>query len=150
MASVNLLVGLALDCHLRENRSAGLQRAYSVFDEMNAGGNLIAQSEKIELKQLEEMLVRLSVDRSDRVAADNNASVPDGRRFGHPSEDAVSTTTAPLISTHDTLPTLCPSMPDENGFANLFTSAQVMDLANSIGLDDMGWMSQAIMEHSIW
>lgn len=149
ISTVNLLVAPSLDPQLSEEGVSWSQQAHSIFDEMIADGNRVAAFRKTELQKLSDML----------------RSIHEGHRGHdvHPigayrSDDG--SLEPPLLPTIPLAPIMPGAashipMPEngimyENGVGNPLTTAQIMDMANSIDTGDTEWMSQAIMEHSIW
>ena len=148
IASVNLLMGASVDQKHVEDASPWLPKAYIVFDEMIASGNLVAKAQKSEVLQLEIMFHRLFV----------GASSSDGVLPGHVHADCSAFTSA----ASDALPKQAPQsvpggvfspvsdMLGEACFDDIFTSEQILNMANSIDIDDTEWMSQAITDYGLW
>ncbi|OTB00471.1 hypothetical protein M426DRAFT_15414 [Hypoxylon sp. CI-4A] len=146
ISTVNLLVAPSLDAQMLENGASWSQQAHSLFDEMVTGGNQVAVYRKAELQRINEMLRGI-----------------DG---GHRRPDLHTIAAARAEIEYQTMPTtpLGPLTPNtashmsiqgndtiyESAIGDPLTSAQIMDMADSIDTGDTEWMSQAIVEHSIW
>ncbi|RYP88188.1 hypothetical protein DL769_000286 [Monosporascus sp. CRB-8-3] len=150
ISTVNLLVAPSLDPQLSENGASWLQQAHSLFDEMTADGNQVAICCKAELQRLSEMLRSIQEGYQRPEINSMDASRLEDGSLEHPPPLSMIplAPTMPGTSTH--IPMSGNSMIYENGVGNLLTSAQIMDMANSIDTGDTEWMSQAIVEHSIW
>ena len=149
ISTANLLVAPSLDPQLSENGASWSQQAHSIFDEMAADGNQVAVFRKAELQRLSDML--RSIHEGPQRHDMNPISA-------FRSEDgSLETPMLPTIPLAPIMPGAASHIPIpengmiyENGVGNPLTSAQIMAMANSIDTGDTEWMSQAILEHSIW
>ena len=134
----------AIDSQLPEDR-IWLDKAYAIFEQMILDGNHIANFRRSELQQLEQMLTTLSRNQV-RCSADPAPLPGNGQIFDAPAPLG----DAPLPDTTQALDNdILPLMPDDFGFAGL-TTAQIMETADAIENGDTEWMSNTMIEHSIW
>lgn len=149
ISTVNLLVAPSLDPQLSENGVSWSQQAHSIFDEMTGDGNQVAVYRKAELQRISDMLATIHEghQRSDINPMATCRS----------DDSSIEPSLLPTIPLAPIIPGAAPHIPIsesgmlyENGVGNPLTSAQIMDMANSIDTGDTEWMSQAIVEHSIW
>lgn len=114
---------------------------------------MIAQFELSELEHLEEILGNLDLT---PIYGEDSTANPLAACSDVPLEHSGSSTTAGApslhVSSHDALPFALPGggVLDENYFGTEFSAAQIMDTVNSINCDHTDWMSQTVLEHSIW
>lgn len=149
ISTVNLLVAPSLDPQLSEDGVSWSQQAHSIFDEMIADGNQVAAFRKAELQSLSDMLRSIHEGHRRHDINPINTYRPESSSLEPPPLATIPL--APIM------PGAAPHVPIpensiiyENGVGNPLTTAQIMDMANSIDTGDTEWMSQAIMEHSIW
>jgi hypothetical protein len=121
------------------NWTSWRQRAYSLLDDISKSGNLIAQYQQSELKHLEQMIDGLCATDipqlthvSSRDADVSNDLDAPGGNFTVPEE------TLPSPLTDDVL--------DGNYIGAGLSTAQIMDMVNSIDTEHGEWMSQAFLE----
>lgn len=152
-------MGPVLDPQLFEERSYWLRKSFAIFDELIGCGNQIAKFRKSELCQLYRMFTEPAAGgpiqssqpdhNTSHVSHYTNALCEATAEFsrGGPS-DGISAVAGPSLPT----PFSSGTMPDEDGsgMGNMMTTAQMLDISNSIDGIDTEWMSQAIMDHSIW
>ncbi|KAM0553232.1 hypothetical protein ACHAPJ_007520 [Fusarium lateritium] len=143
VSSFNLLIAPVLDPRFSEHDATFRHKIYVIFNEMVSKGNLIAVFRRSELQQLDDMLSRLPREHSD------HTPIPiDGQIIGDLTE-------GPEGSLHDpnddneTMASILPGM-DDLGMDAWFTTAQMIDMANSIANSDTEWVSHTMMEHDIW
>lgn len=146
ISTTNILLAPAIAAGPATNHDVILHKAYSVFDELVAGGNRIAALMRSELLQLSQLL-----------AAASSGSPQDGRPV---SGDTVGTTqpmacagassaihTAQPPPVQPALGELVEPLPGfvfgGDGFGGALSSDQIMDLANAIDMDQADWMLQA-------
>lgn len=152
ISTVTLILGPSLNPSLGENSRSWVEKAYELFDEFTRSGNLIAQLRRSELKQLDDMLSGLPW----RVAPPNmgsSTSVEPPQQAEQREQFAgmVVETVMPHPDGDDNpFPTPLTGNFDDFGWDSGLTTAQMMDLANSIGSSDTEWMQHAMTEHSIW
>ena len=148
ISTVVLLMGPAID--IRWNYPAWLEKAYTIFEDIIESGNLIAKFRRSELQLLDELLSCFPQDQPRRVPAPvsfpNNVLNPPG------PPDSLASSFPPSAHAlgHDLLSDPGPTMEDDFSFTNGLTAAQIMAVANSIENIDTEWMSNAMIEHSIW
>ena len=151
-------MALVVDNKLAGDASPWLPKAYAVFDELIASGNLIARSQKNELLQLEEMFRQLVAEQQNELedtAVDLPAEAIYQYNFLTPATaNAQGVAFDPAMHTSGSAvnglfgPTS--AILDRPSFENLFSGAQIMELANSIDINDTEWMSQAITDYELW
>lgn len=119
---------------------------------MIMAGNGIAKYRKFELQQLENMLQRLTPWPSQ--ASEQTTLVDEGRQTQPPGDTSPQDTVVSAIasdhSQHESYSSSIPGNMDEMAYDSGLTMAQLLDMANSIEQEDSEWMSQTIVEHSIW
>jgi hypothetical protein len=141
-------MGPAID--VRWNYPVWLEKAYTIFDEIIENGNLIAKFRRSELQLLDELLSCFPQDQQrclpTPVSFPNNVLNPPGR------QDTLASSFAPSahVLNHDLLSDPGPTIEDEFSFTDGLTAAQIMAVADSIESIDTEWMSNAMIEHSIW
>ncbi|KID62566.1 Zn(II)2Cys6 transcription factor, partial [Metarhizium hybridum] len=116
------------------------QRAYAILGEISKCGNLIAQYQQSELRHLEQMIDGLCMAETIEPAqpsrddgTDVSAVADDGPLGFSVAEDAL-----PSPAADDVL--------DGNYIGAGFSTAQIMDMVNSIDTEHGEWMSQAFFE----
>lgn len=127
---------------------AWIEKAYAIFEEIMENGNLIAKFRRSELQLLEELLSCFPQDHPRCLSAPisfpenvlNTSSVQLAGSFP-PSAHALS---------HEMMSDPGASMNDECSFTPGLTAAQIMAVADSIESIDTEWMSNTMIEHSIW
>lgn len=146
ISTTNILLAPAIAAGPAPNHDVILHKAYSVFDELVAGGNRITGLMRSELQQLGQLL-----------AAASSGPSQDGRPM---SGDTVGTTqpmtcdgvssaihTAQPPPVQPVLGELVEPLPGvvfgADGFGGVLSSDQIMDLANAIDMDQADWMLQA-------
>lgn len=141
-------MGPAID--IRWNYPAWLEKAYAIFEDIIESGNLIAKFRRSELQLLDELLSCFPQDQprclSAPVSFPNNLLNPPVPHDSLPSSFPPST----HALNHDLLSDPGPAIGDEFSFTDGLTAAQIMAVADSIESIDTEWMSNAIIEHSIW
>ena len=142
MSTVTLLMGPAIDSRLLENHRPWLDKAYAIFDEIILNGNVVASFRRSELQRLDEMLSTIS----------SSPSSPQRNALPHLQISLLEQMPPPATQpvSNDNLAALGSGMNDEFSFANGMTTAQLMELAESIESGDTQWMSNTMIEHSIW
>lgn len=143
-------MGPAID--IRWTYPVWLEKAYSIFEEIIDGGNLIAKFRRSELQLLDELLSCFPQEHprclSAPVSFPHNAlnpQVPLASSFP-PSNQAAQALDHDILSD----PGVGVAMDEECGFTNRLTAEQIMAVADSIESIDTEWMSNAMIEHSIW
>ncbi|KAI9154892.1 hypothetical protein HJFPF1_07452 [Paramyrothecium foliicola] len=141
ISTTNILLAPAITTGSTPNQPLIIQKAFSIFDELVANGNRIAELERSELQQLEGLL---------SAALQHDRPMPANQIDVQPPSYAEA-------SAMDILP---PPIPPEiiqgeldeplsgMGFGILSTE-QIMDLANSINMDHANWMTQAMRSPDI-
>lgn len=149
MSSLNLLLGPVLNPRLLENESLWRQKSHTIFNEMVGKGNLIAEFRQSELQQLDDMLRRLPATTGQSPTPNN----PDQEIVENPvapgMDDSAADTTIAGSNDEETLSSLLPGM-EEYSTDVWLTTAQIIDMANSIANSDTEWVSHTITEHDIW
>ncbi|GKT56646.1 C6 transcription factor [Colletotrichum tofieldiae] len=129
-----------------------LEQVYVVFDEMIMAGNSVAKFRKSELQQLESMLQQLTPWPSQ--ASEQTTLVGDARQTqpleNTSPQDTVVSSIATDHSQNESYSSSIPGNMDDMAYDSGLTMAQLLDMANSIEQEDSEWMSQTIVEHSIW
>ena len=149
-------MGSIVDGKPAHDASPWISKAYSVFDELALSGNLIAQSQKSEVQQLEGMFYRLDaglrgpqiIPRHLQSDATNLYNYTLGESIMSPS--ARAPVDQGLLPVSNGIFSPISDMLGDTYIDNVFTSAQIMDLANSINTGDMEWMSQAVNDYELW
>lgn len=152
VSTVILLMGPAIDPRVLESHPNWLEKAYAIFGEMIRDGNQVAKFRRSELQQLHETLLGcISSDRPRHLA------VPDFFQQAEIISDPASPSSTPIpgamaqsIRYNDALLRPDPGLDVECDFTTMLTSAEVMAVANSIESYDTEWVSNAMIEHSIW
>lgn len=143
MSSFNLLIAPVLDPRFSEYDATFRHKTHIIFNEMISKGNLIAMFRRSELQQLDDMLGRLPRDQSD------TTPVPiDGQIIGGTIGEGEGSLND-LNDDNETMDSMLPGM-DDLGMDAWFTTAQMIDMANSIANSDTEFLSHAMMEHDIW
>ncbi|KXG45193.1 Transcription factor [Penicillium griseofulvum] len=152
VSTIILLMGPVIDPHLLESHPNWLEKAYAIFDEMIRDGNQVAAFRRSELQQLHETLLGcISGDQPRHLA------VPDFFQQADTLPGPASPSTTPIPGTipqsvryDDTLLRPDPDLDVECDFSTILTSAEIMAVADSIESYDTEWVSNAMVEHSIW
>ncbi|KAG4291934.1 hypothetical protein FPRO06_13187 [Fusarium proliferatum] len=143
VSSFNLLIAPVLDPRFSEYDATFRHKTHIIFNEMISKGNLIAMFRRSELQQLDDMLGRLPRDQSD------TTPVPiDGQIIGGTIGEGEGSLND-LNDDNETMDSMLPGM-DDLGMDAWFTTAQMIDMANSIANSDTEFLSHAMMEHDIW
>ncbi|KAG4262915.1 hypothetical protein FPRO03_10278 [Fusarium proliferatum] len=143
VSSFNLLIAPVLDPRFSEYDATFRHKTHIIFNEMISKGNLIAMFRRSELQQLDDMLGRLPRDQSD------TTPVPiDGQIIGGTNGEGEGSLND-LNDDNETMASMLPGM-DDLGMDAWFTTAQMIDMANSIANSDTEFLSHAMMEHDIW
>lgn len=130
------------------NHDVILHKAYSIFDELVAGGNRIAGLMRSELQQLGQLLAAASSGGSPSqdgrpVSGETDGTAQPLGCAGAPS--AIHTAQPPPAQ--PALGELVEPLPGfvfgADGFGGVLSSEQIMDLANAIDMDQAEWMLQA-------
>ncbi|WQF82117.1 hypothetical protein CDEST_07131 [Colletotrichum destructivum] len=152
ISASSLLLGPAIDPECFGCLDSSLEKVYAVFDEMIMAGNAIAKFRKSELQQLESMLQQLTPwpsQASEQATLVGDAGQTQPREDASPPDTVISSmTTDP--SQHESYSSSIPGTMDDMSYDSGLTMAQLLDMANSIEQEDSEWMSQTIVEHSIW
>lgn len=155
-------MGPAID--IRWTYPVWLEKAYAIFEEIIESGNLLAKFRRSELHLLDELLSCFPQEQprclSAPVSFPNNV-LNSGSQVSLASSfpasgQAHAAATAQTQLEHDILsdPGVgvgVPGMDDQKlGFTSRLTAEQIMAVADSIESIDTEWMSNAMIEHSIW
>ncbi|ESU10213.1 hypothetical protein FGSG_03068 [Fusarium graminearum PH-1] len=144
VSSFNLLIAPVLDPRFSEHDATFRHKTSIIFSEMVNKGNLIAVFRRSELQQLDDMLSSLSRDHDD------TTPIPiDGQIIGGTMPEEGDGTLLDPNDDNETMASLGPAM-DDLGMDAWFTTAQMIDMANSIANSDTEWVSHTMMEHDIW
>ncbi|KAJ5180047.1 transcriptional regulator family: Fungal Specific TF [Penicillium capsulatum] len=146
VSTVILLMGPAIDA--RWTYPAWLEKAYAIFEEIMETGNLIAKFRRSELQLLDELLGCFPQDHPRCLSAP--VSFPNN--ILNASNVALASSFPPSAHAlnHDMLSDAGVSIDDECSFTPGLTAAQIMAVADSIESIDTEWMSNTMIEHSIW
>lgn len=143
MSSFNLLIAPVLDPRFSEYDATFRHKTHIIFNEMISKGNLIAMFRRSELQQLDDMLGRLPHEQSD------TTPIPiDGQIIGGTTGEGEGGLND-LNDDNETMASMLPGM-DDLGMDAWFTTAQMIDMANSIANSDTEFLSHTMMEHDIW
>lgn len=123
------------------------QKAYAILDEISKCGNLIAQYQQSELQHLEQMIDGLGGAGTTRTTTDlvqaSQHHVDTSMTTEHPPAASGGSFAIPEV----TLPTPLPDdVLDGNYIGAGFSTAQIMDMVNSIDSEHSEWMSQAFLD----
>ncbi|CAI7616057.1 unnamed protein product [Penicillium manginii] len=163
VSTVVLLMGPAID--IRWTYPIWLEKAYAIFEEIIESGNLLAKFRRSELHLLDELLSCFPQEHPRCLSAPvsfpnnvlNSSSQVSLANSFPPSGQANSADAAAQTQLeHDILSDRgsgvgVPALDDQElGFTNRLTAEQIMAVADSIESIDTEWMSNAMIEHSIW
>ncbi|KAF2716138.1 hypothetical protein K431DRAFT_279571 [Polychaeton citri CBS 116435] len=132
-STIVLVMATVVDLSLLKGESNWLERAYSIVDEMESRGNLVAGFVKSELRQLEMILMRVT----PRCPQEGSSAAP-----------CQDTYTAPTIENHGqvvdemydaTLPHLVDGV--ESGWQYTMTTEQLMMVVDSLDCEEVDWPS---------
>ncbi|GLI82258.1 hypothetical protein PoHVEF18_010686 [Penicillium ochrochloron] len=146
VSTVVLLIGPAID--IRWNFPIWVEKAYTIFEDIIENGNLIAKFRRSELQLLDELLSCFPEDQPRRLSAP--VSFPNNALNKSHGELANSFPPSSHVLSHDMLSDPGVDMGDDGAFTSGWTAAQIMAVADSIEGIDTEWMSNAMIEHSIW
>ncbi|KAJ5039885.1 hypothetical protein NUH16_009678 [Penicillium rubens] len=152
VSTIILLMGPAIDPRVLESHPNWLEKAYAIFDEMIRDGNQVAKFRRSELQQLHETLLGcISGDQPRQLA------VPDFFQQADVLPNPASPSVTPIpgampqsIRYDDALLRPDTDLDAECDFSTMLTSAEIMAVADSIESYDTEWVSNAMVEHSIW
>jgi proline utilization trans-activator len=124
----------AIDSSLLPDHTPWTQRAYTLFDEMNSRGNLVANMVASELKQLEDLLRGFLVNSDSRpMVATQGSNTP---RQGFMND--IDNSTGSVTDYAEPF-----SLESDDGFGlglNYELSAeQLLNIANSLDIDSLTW-----------
>jgi hypothetical protein len=144
VSSFNLLIAPVLDPRFSEHEATFRHKTSIIFSEMVNKGNLIAVFRRSELQQLDDMLSCLSREHNDATP------IPiDGQIIGGTMPEENDGPLPEPSDDNETMASMLPGM-DDLGMDAWFTTAQMIDMANSIANSDTEWVSHTMMEHDIW
>jgi hypothetical protein len=127
-----------------------LEKAYAIFDEMIGDGNQVASFRRSELQRLDETLSCISQGQSRPLTVPNFFHQTDVL----PNPPSPSSTSIPESMPqplqYNALLRQDPVLDGECDFGTMLTSAEIMAVADSIETFDTEWVSNAMVEHSIW
>ncbi|KAM0351111.1 hypothetical protein ACHAPU_002895 [Fusarium lateritium] len=144
VSSFNLLIAPVLDPRFSEHDAIFRHKTSVIFSEMVNKGNLIAVFRRSELQQLDDMLSCLPRDQSDTTPIPIDGQIIGGG-MGEGSEGNLQYPN----DDNETMASVLPGI-DDLGMDAWFTTAQMIDMANSIANSDTEWMSHTMIEHDIW
>ncbi|KAJ6151291.1 hypothetical protein N7470_007885 [Penicillium chermesinum] len=149
VSTVVLLLGPAIDT--RWAYPIWLEKAYAIFEEMIEHGNRIAKFRRSELQLLDELLSCLSEQPPHCLSAPVSLPSFPNEVLNPPTSTQLAGSFPPALQSlpQDVLPDPGPPMDDDGSLTGL-TAAQIMAVAESIESIDTEWMSNAMIEHSIW
>ncbi|RGP73191.1 positive activator of transcription [Fusarium longipes] len=144
VSSFNLLIAPVLDPRFSEYDATFRHKTSVIFSEMVNKGNLIAVFRRSELQQLDDMLSCLSREPNEATP------IPiDGQIIGGAQVEEHGGGLPDPNDDNETMSSMLPGM-DDLGMDAWFTTAQMIDMANSIDNSDTEWVSHTMMEHNIW
>ncbi|RYC83769.1 hypothetical protein BFJ63_vAg13340 [Fusarium oxysporum f. sp. narcissi] len=145
VSSFNLLIAPVLDPRFSEYDATFRHKTHIIFNEMISKGNLIAMFRRSELQQLDDMLGRLPREQSDTTPIPIDGQIIGGTIGEGEGEGGLND----LNDDNETMASMLPGM-DDLGMDAWFTTAQMIDMANSIANSDTEFLSHTMMEHDIW
>ncbi|KAJ5551501.1 hypothetical protein N7461_006199 [Penicillium sp. DV-2018c] len=152
VSTVILLMGPAIDPRELENHPNCLEKAFAIFDEMIRDGNQVASFRRSELQQLEETLLGcISGDHPRPLAVP--AFFQQADILPDPASPSATPVPRPISETlrYDEAVLRSDSgLEFDCDFSTMLTSAEIMAVADSIESYDTEWVSNAMVEHSIW
>lgn len=144
-----LLIGPVIDPTLVHDQRSWIDKAYDIFREMVEAANQIAEYRWSELQQLDETLHLLSHDQPEE-SISNTLTI--GRATPQLLLPAASY--VPMSGgqsyTRDPPSIVETGLDHESSIVPMLSSAEIMALADSIGIYDAEWISGAMMDHDIW
>ncbi|KAF3399746.1 Proline utilization trans-activator, partial [Penicillium rolfsii] len=146
VSTVVLLIGPAID--IRWNFPMWVEKSYTIFEEIIENGNLIAKFRRSELQLLDELLSCFPEDQPRRLSAP--VSIPNNGFSHSHGEIANSFPPSTQVLSHEILSDPGADIGDDGASERGWTAAQIMAVADSIEGIDTEWMSNAMIEHSIW
>ncbi|KAJ6044107.1 hypothetical protein N7499_006611 [Penicillium canescens] len=150
VSTVILLLSPAIDPRLLDSHPSWLEKAYAIFDEMIGDGNQVASFRRSELQRLDETLSCISRGQSRPLTVPNFFHQTDVL----PNPPSPSSTSIPESMPqplqYNALLRQDPVLDGECDFGTMLTSAEIMAVADSIETFDTEWVSNAMVEHSIW
>lgn len=145
-------MGPAIDPRLLESHPNCLEKAYAIFDEMIREGNQVANFRRSELQQLDQTILGcISGDLPRPLPVPpffQHADVPP--RPASPSATPISGAISHTLRYDDAILRSEPELDVDCDFGTMLTSAEIMAVADSIESYDTEWVSNAMIEHSIW
>lgn len=134
ISTTNILIAPVLYPQTKASLATWAQKAFVCFDELSKSGNLIAQIEQAELKQLGEMvesfLASEAVPQAHHVA---DALVAFSNNTGTIPQETYGVATSDMAL-------------DDELFGAGFSAAQIMDMVNSINQDQSDWMLEEVVD----
>lgn len=150
ISTVSEIVGPVIDPQFLDNDASWLKRAYSIFDELIGCGNQVAVFRKAELLQLDEMLKDLPSGQNPLTSPSKDPP-PLNKGVGHDVAGGAGEFTVGTSGADTSMPSpVSANMFDEEGLGNPMTTAQIMEIANSMDSMDMGWISHELLDHNSW
>ena len=129
-----------------------LEKAYTIFEEIIENGNLIAKFRRSELQLLDELLSCFPQEPSRCLSAP--ITFPNSILNPNPHQTDVQLASSFPPSAHamghDILSDPGINLEEECALTTGLSAAQIMAIADSIESIDTEWMSNAMVEHSIW
>ncbi|ETS82783.1 hypothetical protein PFICI_04659 [Pestalotiopsis fici W106-1] len=156
-ATINVLVAMSIDADLIDNGSKWIMTAYAVFGDLIASGNQVARVRKGELDHLRKLLEELgTMSENNTWASSRDPGVQQQQQQLSPSSSSSSNS---ALTTRESATAYIAQ--DSSSFDPPFTlagidpgdpltTADIMDLANSIDDMDTDWISQTIGHDRIW
>ncbi|KAJ5959849.1 uncharacterized protein N7479_006999 [Penicillium vulpinum] len=151
VSTIVLLMGPTIDPRVLESHPNWLEKAYAIFDEMIRDGNQVATFRRSELQQLHETLLGcISGDQPRHLAVPDFFQQAD--ILSHPASPSETPIPGAMPQSRydDNLLRPDPDLDVECDFSTMLTSAEIMAVADSIERYDTEWVSNAMIEHSIW
>lgn len=144
-SAVAIFMATAVEPSLVKDHSFWPQRTYALLDEMVARGNMVAELIKTELQQLEKILNRFPLSENDETATARRPS--NLRRQSIPEENhgrlPNTLSPSPYMASHamgNDLPM------EEFSWQEGFMTEQLINIADSIDMDDLSWLSESFPE----
>ncbi|KAI5456774.1 hypothetical protein BGZ63DRAFT_366255 [Mariannaea sp. PMI_226] len=152
MATTNLLVAPTVILDLPPDCSICIRRAFAIFEELTASGNLIAELEQSELRQLDNLLSSVSSVSESSAEKQTYETQPDNQPPSY--TEVLSADARPPPSTqnfsYEPLPdAVLGSNLHIDDFGSVLSPTQMLEIANAINIDQTEWISQAMEDYGV-
>lgn len=138
-SATNIIVAALLLPDATTNFNIGIQKAFATFDHLTASGNLIAKAEQTELLQLQQLVQHVLATESS--GPTEETALP-AQAYSFENSNSYITT-----QLDHGLPVPNSGMDfGEDLLSAGFSTAQIMDMVNSINTDQNDWMSEEVID----